>query len=317
MSRGPSETSSVDLLAYERPSPAKALQILEGYGMDACLGRWPFLTANAISKIAEAGRDEQRAKAGIIVRTRRRTTTPEQEEAAIADVFALGAVSRAAEKHGLTYTLVLKLLRERGITDYPRVSGVEKMRLAAQTKRARRALAMAGISATPTSQEQEQDMEAAAPVEACVASRCGGVRRVPNDETIRADWERVGHVADLASEYGVTPTGVRLHLLRLGLVEAGVRRKRRKPDVAAAVTTVPEEPPVNVVALPVPSSPAAASSPVPGRPRTLRGIDRLDVEDLVRAVELARMADLSPDLAVAFIRADRDASVLMRAGRAA
>ena len=86
MSRGPSETSSVDLLAYERPSPAKALQILEGYGMDACLGRWPFLTANAISKIAEAGRDEQRAKAGIIVRTRRRTTTPEQEEAAIADV---------------------------------------------------------------------------------------------------------------------------------------------------------------------------------------------------------------------------------------
>ncbi len=149
MSRGPSENSSVDLLAYERPTPAEALQILEGYGMDACLGRWPFLTANAISKIAEAGRDEQRAKAGIIVRTRRRTTTPELEEAAIADVFALGAVSRAAEKHGLTYTLVLKLLRERGVTDYPRVSGAEKMRLAYQTKRARQVLAAAGISATP------------------------------------------------------------------------------------------------------------------------------------------------------------------------
>ncbi len=59
MSRGPSENSSVDLLAYERPSPAKALAILEGYGMDACLGRWPFLTANAISKIVEAGRAER------------------------------------------------------------------------------------------------------------------------------------------------------------------------------------------------------------------------------------------------------------------
>jgi hypothetical protein len=91
-------------------------------------------------------------------------------------VFALGAVSRAAEKHGLTYTLVLKLLRERGITDYPRVSAVEKMRLAAQTKRARRALAMAGISATPTPQEQEQDMEAAAPVEESVAPRRGRAR---------------------------------------------------------------------------------------------------------------------------------------------
>lgn len=317
MSRGPSENSSVDLLAYERPSPAKALQILEGYGMDACLGRWPFLTANAISKIAEAGRAERHAKAGIIVRTRRRKTSPEQEEAAIAEVFALGAVSRAAEKHGVPYTTVLKFLRERGITDYPRVSGAEKMRLAYQTKRARQALAAAGISATPTPQEQEQDMEAAAPVTESVAPRCGGARRVPGDETIRADWKRVGHVADLAAEYGVTPTGVRLHLLRLGLVETGVRRKRRKPDVASAIATVPEEPTVNVVALPVPAVAAAASSPVPGRRRTLQGIDRLDVEDLVRAVELAHMADLSPDLAVAFIRADRDASVLMRAGRAA
>ncbi|MFF9551160.1 MULTISPECIES: hypothetical protein [Methylobacterium] len=317
MSRGPSENSSVDLLAYERPSPAKALAILEGYGMDACLGRWPFLTANAISKIVEAGRAERNAKSGIIVRTRRRTTTPEQEEAAIADVFALGAVSRAAEKHGVPYTAVLKFLRERGITDYPRVSGVEKMRLARQTKRARQALATAGISATPTpqEQEQEQDMAAAAPVTESVTSRCGGARRVPGDETIRADWKRVGHVADLASEYGVTPTGLRLHLLRLGLVEAGVRWKRGKPDVAAA--TVPEEPAANVVALPVPAVAAAAPSPVPGRPRTLQGIDRLDVEDLVRAVELARMADLSPDVAVAFIRADRDASVVMRSGRAA
>lgn len=310
MSIGRNHTSSVDMLAYERPSPAKALQILEGYGIDACLARWPFLTDQAFLKIAEVGRAERRAKDGIIVRGSLRKTTPEQEDAAIADVFALGAVSRAADKHGLTYTLVLKLLQERGITDYPKVSGAEKMRLAAETRRARRALAAAGISAT--TQDQEKDMQAATSAGETVASHRGRVRKVPDDATLRTDWMRVGNVADLAAGYGVTPAGVRPHLIRLGLLVVGASRSRR----AAQPEAQADGP---VATLPVPLNPVPAPAQekervsVPGRPRVLQGVDRLEVEDLVRAVELARTAGLSPDLAVAFVRADRDASALLRA----
>lgn len=142
MGRGRQITDTVDMLAYERPAPAKAAFIVHNYGMEAARERWPFLTAHSIFKIVQTHNENQRAATGDRSRGPRRTTPLDQEDEAVRQVFALGSPSRAAKATGLSYSLVMTVLRERGISDYPRVGGSERGRLAAETRARRQAEAV-------------------------------------------------------------------------------------------------------------------------------------------------------------------------------
>ncbi|MGE7157412.1 hypothetical protein ACQKJ1_27295 [Methylorubrum rhodesianum] len=294
MGRGRHATDSVDMLAYERPSPEKAHFIATYYGMDAALERWPFLTANAISKIVQVHNENERARTGVLVRPSRRTTTPEQEEAAIKAVFELGSPSRASKATGLTYTLILTLLRERGISDYPKVPGSERGRLSAEAK-ARKALAPPAV--TPVTQETAMPF----------APR---VRSVPADDVIRAHHAETPRVADLAKRWSVTPACVYQHLRRLGLSSRPAAEASVPALPAPAPAPAPEVTPSNVVPFEAPHT-EPAPAPVPARAAAqwdLAFPSRLGLEDLVLAVALAQRTGLGPAEAIRFVRADAAAA---------
>lgn len=338
------EPSSVNDLCYQRPDPVKVAKIFDSpaYGRAAAFERWSWLSHGAVEKIAQEGREILRGKAGgPIKRGPRRRTTPEQEEAAIAKVFELGGVGRASKATGLTYTFILTLLRERGITDYPKVPGSERGRLAAEG-RARKAAAIF---------EGKPYDRYANVVKLVVAPRAD--RKLPPDETIIADSRKGMSTKEMAAAYGATYPTVYASLLRLKLPTAHRKSKplpslkgeptdmskkewwkvapTNKPAVApsVAIETSPEpahaDPiPEPVAIIAVAEEPAVMSDPIaatahkaprlqPGElkpvPNTGSSI-HLD-DDLKRLVLIARLMsaiDLDADSAAAIVHADRRAA---------
>lgn len=324
---------AADSAVYQKPDPVKVARLLESHGTEAAEARWHWLSYDSIHHLASVGRQRLNAQAGIIVRTSRRKTTPEQEEAVIADVFALGGVSRASKKHGLLDSLVVTFLRERGIEDYPKVLGPERSALSHATRKARLALA-APVEAAPDVAPilpPVPPVPEAAPVMSMAAQNDDlrperGV--IPIDaDVVRTDHERHGGCAQsMANEYGVSCTSVNRRLREIGLIKAKPSRSDTqpevKPDWPAYEASRIEAVPGTSLSVTTPSASQAAGKKlrlgipgIPGRPEPLQGIDRLCVADLAVAIELARTTGCEAALAVEFVRADRDASVLLQAGR--
>lgn len=132
--------AAADRFAYEDPDPIMVAKLIATHGVDAARGRWFWLQPCTLGHLASLGRQRLRyadGTASTAPRHRRRPTTHEQEEAVVADVYALGGVRAAARQHGLHDAFVITLLRERSLTDYPRMSAMERGMKAAATRTAR------------------------------------------------------------------------------------------------------------------------------------------------------------------------------------
>lgn len=136
---GTTKCSEIDAACYVRPSVETVAKLWESHGWEACTERWAWLGRWALERMAADGRRVMRARAGEApVRNAKRKTTPEQEEAICAMAMAQG-VHRASMAHGLRSTLVYRLLRERGVTEMPRLSAEERFRLNTASMAAARA----------------------------------------------------------------------------------------------------------------------------------------------------------------------------------
>jgi len=137
-------SSTPDNLVYQKPDPVKVAQITASHGADAAQARWHWVPAASLHYIAAEGRRILNARAGVIIRTRKRSITVAQEDALVATVMAGGGTSQAALQYGVSEMLVRSVLQERGITEWPRVSYVERALASHTTRRARLALLQDG-----------------------------------------------------------------------------------------------------------------------------------------------------------------------------
>ncbi|SEO94727.1 hypothetical protein SAMN04487843_105141 [Methylobacterium sp. ap11] len=136
---GTTACSEIDAACYVRPSVETVARLWDSHGWEACVERWAWLGRSAIERMAADGRRVLRARAGEApTRNVRRKTTVEQEEAICAMAMAQG-VHRASMAHGLRSTFVYRLLRERGVTEMPRLSTEERLRLNTASMAAARA----------------------------------------------------------------------------------------------------------------------------------------------------------------------------------
>lgn len=118
---GAHAVSEVDAACYVRPSVETVARLWDSHGWEACVERWAWLGRWAVERMAADGRRVMRARAGEApARDPRRKTTIEPENAICALAMKEG-VHRASLAHGLRSTLVYKLLRERGVTEMPRM----------------------------------------------------------------------------------------------------------------------------------------------------------------------------------------------------
>jgi hypothetical protein len=136
------------LSVYKAPDPVAVAKLIASHGIDGAMGRYYWLSREAVSKIGSKGREILRAQTGepISARGRRRTTTPEQEARGIAEVLRQGSVHRAAAATGMSHSLLRTLLVERGIP-VPRLS-TEERRQAVLAGQARAAAASEPPTAT-------------------------------------------------------------------------------------------------------------------------------------------------------------------------
>lgn len=135
--------SDLDAACYVRPSVETVARLWDSHGWEACVERWAWLGRWALERMASDGRRVLRARAGEApTRNARRKTTVEQEEVIVATAMREG-VHRASQAHGLRSTFVYRLLRERGVTEMPKLSTEERLRLntasMARARAARRA----------------------------------------------------------------------------------------------------------------------------------------------------------------------------------
>jgi hypothetical protein len=121
-------TDDLDAKVRVCPSPEQVARLWDSHhGWEAVLERWGWLGKWALEKLAADGRRLIRAKAGAPLTGPRRSTTPEQDQAAFEVVMRLG-VHRAMRETGLGQTVLYRLLRERGVTEAPRLSQEERNR---------------------------------------------------------------------------------------------------------------------------------------------------------------------------------------------
>ncbi|MFY9293455.1 MAG: hypothetical protein WAP03_22550 [Methylorubrum rhodinum] len=135
--------SEIDAACYVRPSVETVARLWDSHGWEACTERWSWLGRWAIERMAADGRRVMRAKAGQApVRNARRKTSLAQEDA-ICDLAMREGVHRASLAHGLRSTHVYRLLRERGVTEMPRLSAEERLRIRTESMAAARAAKVA------------------------------------------------------------------------------------------------------------------------------------------------------------------------------
>lgn len=137
---------------------------------------------------------------------------------------------------------------------------------------------------------------------------CLPFRRVPSDSVIRGDHAGGGTLVAIAEAYGVRPASLYTHWCRLGLsargrlagYETSSQRTAREAAAPAVETPPPPEPVPAVEPQPVPP---VAPGPAP-RPAPVFLAPRLDIEDLVRAVELSRRTGMPSGSALRWVRED-------------
>lgn len=136
---GATACSELDASCYVRPSVEQVARLWDSHGWEACVERWSWLGRWALERMAADGRSVMRAKAGeVALRSAKRKTTVEQEDEICAMAMREG-VHRASMAHGVRSTLVYRLLRERGVTEMPRLSAEERLRLNTASMAAARA----------------------------------------------------------------------------------------------------------------------------------------------------------------------------------
>jgi hypothetical protein len=120
-------SDDIDARIYRRPSTELVARIWDSCGPENACERWYWLGRWALERMATDGRRMRRAASGATVRGACRATTPEQEDAAFRAIQAHG-VHRAQRVTGLGATVLYRILRERGVTQAPRLSGEERGR---------------------------------------------------------------------------------------------------------------------------------------------------------------------------------------------
>lgn len=110
----------LDQSLHRQIPPLEAYHRLEQvHGVWECLyERYGWLTESHVRALVEAGRALVEGRA----RNASRRLSPAEEQGVVDAVFSLGGVAYAAKAAGVTDKLVLKLLRERGHTEWPRAS---------------------------------------------------------------------------------------------------------------------------------------------------------------------------------------------------
>lgn len=134
--RGLPESSAHDI--WIRPRPEVVAQVLDECGPAAAMERWHWLTWEALQKIGHHGRQIRRARAGVIVRGAMRSTSPEQEEAALEAAARLGSLKAGGDAVGLSENVMRRIHRERG-APIPRMARSDVSRRAAETRHGRAA----------------------------------------------------------------------------------------------------------------------------------------------------------------------------------
>ncbi len=114
--------ADLDLRAdvHVTPDPRTVYRLIRTHGIGAACERWSWLRRSQLLRLGGHGRAQEQLARGAFNRQRRHT--PAQEAEIVAAVFELGGVDYVCRAHGVTATLVLQLLAERGIRDYPRAS---------------------------------------------------------------------------------------------------------------------------------------------------------------------------------------------------
>ncbi|WP_298961467.1 hypothetical protein [uncultured Methylobacterium sp.] len=110
----------IDAEIHIDPDPLKVYALVISHGIEAAFERWGWLPKPAIGRLAERGRAT--VQGGRSAVNTRRTQTPAQEREIVAAVVELGGVDYAARSHGVSATLVTKLLVEHGHSTWPRAS---------------------------------------------------------------------------------------------------------------------------------------------------------------------------------------------------
>ncbi|MDP4021175.1 hypothetical protein Q8W71_00940 [Methylobacterium sp. NEAU 140] len=328
---------SIDIAVRATPSPALVARIVDSYGADAAAERWAWLGERTISTLAQRGR----AQAGDVAprRTGGRPMACSEIDAAVAVEagFILGSASRGIRAAGVTVSYQ-GLYSRRGLTP-PMISPEERgiaSALAGAARRGdaeaaeawearlafeasvgfviRKALALvaeqtvSGRYALPPADAalaealRDEDPAAVALVFPGLAEISQAepeppvivppptpetapmrrMSRMPTDNVLTAERAQGRSVDQMASDWEVKPAAIRAALRRI--------------DQAALASQVQAPPPKPLSA--THSEPAQhLAAPPPGR---------LSVEDLARAVALARREGITPAAAVEFVRADVD-----------
>lgn len=140
--------------------------------------------------------------------------------------------------------------------------------------------------------------------------------RAPDPEQMRLDHAETPYLADLADRWGLSEGGVYQALRRIGLTAS--RSRPVTVATAAPMPAAPEPTPsTNVVAFEAPRVPEpVAPEPAPQRvvikarppemisPAAPKTLGRLGVADLALAYSLACEAQIPPEEAIRFVRAD-------------
>ncbi|MCJ2043165.1 hypothetical protein MKK58_01165 [Methylobacterium sp. J-078] len=129
---------SVDLAVYIRPRPTVVADVWDYCSPEAAQERWHWLKPHQLVRLACEGRRLRRVAVGAPARhSQARSTTP-VEDAAVVEAFRrTGTVADTGVETGQTYWVVMRILREAGVT-VPPVDRYATAAKAAETKRQRR-----------------------------------------------------------------------------------------------------------------------------------------------------------------------------------
>ena len=130
---------SVDLAVYIRPRPITVADVWDYCSPEAAHERWFWLKHHQLVRLASEGRRLRRVAVGAPARHSQARSTSAAEDAAVVEAFRrTGTMAAVTAETGQTYWVVLRILREAGIT-VPPVDRYATAAKAAETKRQRRA----------------------------------------------------------------------------------------------------------------------------------------------------------------------------------
>lgn len=332
---------TIDIAVRATPSPALVARIVDSHGLDMACERWHWLGERTLSSLAQKGR----AQAGDVAprRTGGRGLSCSELDAAVAIEagFLLGSAQRGIRAAGVSVG-AQGLYSRRGLTP-PTISSAERGVATSLGARARRGDAEAAAAwqarldfelavgsvvraalalvpeqtvssryrlppadaalaealrdqdpaavalvfpdlAAPEPEPDEPESPATPPPILESRPMPRRLSRMPTSDVLIAERARGRSVDQMASDWEVKASAIR----------AALRRIDEAAQAAKVKATPPEPPPA-----PRPEPAHRLTVPVPP-------LKRLSVDDLARAVALARREGITPAEAVAYVRADVD-----------